>query len=178
MQAAKQVFDPHSCQGTIFHVSAFPEHVFLDCCAFVYRCVHSTLGNARESSLESIPFFLLVCMFSFDQPHTQKFSMPSPNFFFTAYRKSDSCSPYGKEPLNTLVSFWASCLSQATWFTATVALLAASTVFFLEVINTGGMLGQKLQGYQKLRSSKMELLRNSKMELLQKLHFGASAPPT
>ena len=84
LQAAKQVFDPHSCQGTIFHVSAFPENIFSDCSAFVYCCVHRTLGHARESSYESLPFFILAGMFSFHQPHSQEGSIPFPNFFFTA----------------------------------------------------------------------------------------------
>ena len=38
-----------------------------------------------------------------------------------------NCIPFGKEPLNTLMSFWASCLSQASCCAATVALLAWCT---------------------------------------------------
>ena len=141
LQAAKQVFDPHSCQGAIFHVSACPEHIFPDCSAFVCCCVQSNLGHARDSGHEGLPFFLLVGMFSFHHPHSQEFSVPFPNFFFTAQEI-------------WFMSFWASCLSQVSWCTATVALLAAtaallaaSTLFFLEVINTEDMLGQKLQEY-------------------------------
>ena len=140
-------------------------------------------GKAAMKAFLSLS--LLVC--SVSTSHTaRKAAFLSP-ISFSLPRKSDSCIPFGKEPLNTLMSFWASCLSQASFWAsclsqasccaatvvllaATAALLAASTLFFFEVITTEDMLGQKLQEYPKLRSSKMELL--------QQLHFLASTPPT
>ena len=122
----------------------FLEHMFPDPSAFADACVQSTLGHARESSNESLPFFLLK-----KNPHafsTTSSSLPN---------KSDSCILLWKAPLNTLASFWHHAFdrqagSQQQLRYLQLLVLSSSTL--------EACWAKKLQDYHRLRSSKLELL--------------------